>query len=328
MKKNVLLYTGIPKDLRQKLEQEFNLFYFRKNSSEKDFYQALATAHGLIGWGGAWPLINDELLGKAPELQVVSTISVGYDHCDVAALSKRKIILTNTPGVLTDTTADLIFALLLAVARRVAELDKLMRDGKWVSPIPPALWGVDVHHKTIGILGMGRIGQAIAQRAGLGFDMKVLYSSNQPKPDAEKRYNAKYASMEEVLAKSDFVVVTLPLNNETHGIIGKAKLDLMKPSAMLINGARGAVVDEDALIGALQNKTIAGAGLDVFRQEPLPLDSPLLKMDNVVLSPHVGSATYETRYAMAKLGVENLIAAFNGTLQDTCVNPEVLDIYK
>ncbi len=324
MKKTVLLYSAIPQDLQAVLQKEFNLLYL-PSADEPEFDQYLGQAHGLIGWGGgAIPQINDQLLAKAPLLEAVSTISVGYDHCDVPALTRRKVLLTNTPEVLTDTTADTIFGLLIATARRFVELDKAVRQGLWTRPLGDIYPGDDVHHKTIGILGLGRIGQAVAKRAHLGFDMRVLYTSNQPKPDAEKKYQAQRGSLEEVLKASDFVVITLSLNQGTRHLINAERLALMKPSAMLINGARGAIVDEKALIHALSAKTIAAAGLDVFEQEPLPLDSPLLKMDNVVLLPHIGSASRQTRYAMVKLGVENLVAVLNGHTERNCVNPEAL----
>jgi len=229
-------------------------------------------------------------------------------------------VLTNTPDVLTETTADTGFALILATARRVVELANWVRDGHWRSGLGPAQFGSDVHGKTLGIVGMGRIGEALARRAAAGFGMQVIYHSQRPKPDVEARYGARRFALDELLAKADFVCLTVPLSAATEGLIGRGELALMKPEAILINISRGRVVDEQALIDALETRRIRGAGLDVFVQEPLAADSPLLRLDNVVATPHIGSATEETRQAMARCAVDNLLAALAGRRPANAVN--------
>lgn len=324
MKKSVILYTKIPQDLKSRLGNLFNLTYFEEiaQANYSDVLLALHSADGIIGSGALTNL--NSLLEHAPNLKVISTIKVGYDDFDVEYLTKRKIVLLNTPDVLTDTTADTIFALILATARRVVELNEFIKAGNWKSSIGPKYFGVNVHHKTIGILGMGRIGQAVAKRAHCGFDMKVLYVSNSVKSEAEIKYKACRCSLDELLANSDFVCITLPLTPVTEKLIDCQKLALMKSSAILINGGRGKIIDEAALIEALQKGIIHAAGLDVFEVEPLDANSPLLQMPNVVALPHIGSATHETRYNMAECAVTNLIAALEGRSVKNIVNPSAL----
>jgi gluconate 2-dehydrogenase len=249
---------------------------------------------------------------------------VGFDQFDVADLTRRGIVLAHTPDVLTESTADTVFALILASARRVVELAAWVKAGQWRDSIGPAQFGVDVQGKTLGIVGMGRIGGAVARRAALGFNMRVQYTNRRPNPQAEAAYGARRVELAELLATSDFVCLQVPLTPETKHMIGAAELKAMKKSAILINASRGPTVDEPALIEALQNGTIHGAGLDVFDTEPLPADSPLLKLANVVALPHIGSATHETRHAMARNAAENLVAALDGTLTANVVNREVL----
>ena len=241
---------------------------------------------------------------------------VGYDNYDVEYLTQRGIVLSNTPDVLTETTADTIFALILASARRVVELAAFVRTGEWQRGFTSAQYGVNVNSKTLGVLGMGRIGQAVARRARLGFGMKVLYYSRSQVPAAEAAFDARRLPLDELLAQSDFVCVVLPLTSATERLIGAREFALMKPSAIFVNGARGRIVDEAALIEALRNGTIYAAGLDVFEHEPLPPDSPLLTMKNVVALPHIGSATHETRFAMSRLAADNLVAALDGKPQN------------
>lgn len=325
MKKNVVLFSKIPADQQARLEQAFNLTLFERNpnTDTKAFIQALASADGMIG-SNMPTRIDDEFLTQTPKLKAAATISVGYDNYDLSALKKHGVRLMNTPKVLTESTADLIFTLLMATARRTVELSNLIHDGKWTKSITPEYFGTDIYGKTIGILGMGRIGKAIAKRAHCGFDMNVIYYNRSAHPDVEQAYQAKRLELDDVLSQADFVVIILPLNDQTKRLITKQKLALMKPSAILINGARGAIVDEQALIEALKNKTIKAAGLDVFEVEPLPTTSPLMQLDNVLLSPHVGSATVETRYAMAKCAVDNIIAALKDEKPtENWVNPEV-----
>ena len=294
----------------------------RERQGRERFFAAIADAEGLLTAGTP---INDELLDHAPRLRIVSNISVGYDNFDVEAMKRRGVMGTHTPGVLDDTVADLAMALILAAARRIAELDRFVRRGGWVKGIDRELYGVDVHHATLGIIGMGRIGEAVAKRARLGFDMEVLYHNRSRKPEAEARYGAVYVSLDELLARSDFVVILTPLTPETKKMIGREQLARMKPTAILVNVSRGAVVDEAALIEALRNGTIRGAALDVFEQEPVHPDNPLLTLDNVVLLPHIGSATERTRTAMAMLAARNLVAGLKGEVPPNLV-PELKDL--
>lgn len=319
MKPSIVLYKSIPADLRQRLEQYFTVNSFDGLASIPD--DVLKKAEGLIGSGGK---IDLAFLERTPELRAASTISVGYDNFDVDVLSQRGIALMHTPTVLTETVADTMMALVLSSARRVVELAERVKAGEWQDSIGEDWFGVDVHHKTIGILGMGRIGMALAQRAHFGFSMPVLYTSRRPHEEAEKRFGARHCSLGTLLAEADFLCITLPMTEQTYHMIGSEQLAKMKSSAILINAGRGPVVDEQALIAALQDGTIHAAGLDVFEQEPLPVDSPLLKLPNVVAVPHIGSATHETRYNMAACAVDNLIAALTGTVIENCVNPQVL----
>jgi glyoxylate reductase len=255
--------------------------------------------------------IDAELLDRAPRLRVVSNLAVGYDNIDVPACTARGIRVGNTPGVLTETTADLAFALLMATARRIVEAERFLRDGKWKTWSPMLLTGRDVHHATLGIVGMGRIGYEMAKRAH-GFDMTVLYADVRPHEAAERDYGARRLPLDELLAQSDFVTIHTPLLPETRGLIGAEALARMKPTAILVNTSRGPVVDQAALYEALKNGVIAGAGLDVFEVEPLPMDSPLLTLENVVLAPHIGSASIATRTRMSVLAAENLVAGLRG----------------
>ncbi len=268
--------------------------------------------------------IDAAFLDACPTVKVVSNIAVGYNNIDINEVSKRGVMATNTPGVLDDTTADLTFALLMAAARRITETESRLRRGEWKKGFALQQWlGADVHHAKLGIIGMGRIGQTIARRA-IGFEMQVKYF-NRTRLDAttETKLNASYASKEEVLRDSDFVVVMVPYSPATHHLIGAAEIALMKPSAILINTARGGVVDDVALIDALKNKRIAGAGLDVFENEPA-LNAEFLKLDNVALTPHIGSATHNTRMNMAMLAAENMIDALTGNEPKCLVNREQL----
>jgi len=219
--------------------------------------------------------IDSELLEQASNLQIVANLAVGYDNIDVNAASKHNVIVTNTPEVLTDTTADLTFSLLMAVARRIVEADEYIKKGEWQSWSPYLLAGSDIHHKTIGIIGMGKIGEAVARRAR-GFEMDVLYHTRSRKPEAEQAFDAKHVTLDELLEQSDFVVCLAPLTDETKGMLGKEQFEKMKKSAFFINAGRGPVVNESALIEALQKEEIAGAGLDVFEVEPINQDHPLL----------------------------------------------------
>lgn len=321
MKPNVILYKTLPDDLRQKLDAQFNVTEIPDLSAEnqKKYAHALAEAQGLLGSGDK---VDSDLLANMPHLRACSTISVGYDNFDVNAMSQRNVVLMHTPTVLTETVADTLMALVLSSARRVTELDAWVKAGQWKESVTPAEYGVDVHHKTLGVVGMGRIGLALAQRAHFGFSMPILYNARSVHKEAEDRFGAQRVDLETLLKESDFVCIILPLTEQTHHLIGAEQLKLMKKSGILINAGRGPVVDENALIAALQAGTIHAAGLDVFEQEPVPANSELLKLPNVVALPHIGSATHETRYGMMRDAVDNLIAALQGKLEKNCVNPE------
>lgn len=323
MKKNIVLYKAIPADQLARLQQHFNVTIFDGITAQNvsEFQQALATADGIIG--ASYPITADDL-AIAPKLKVASTISVGIDQFDVDAMTSRKIALMHTPSVLTETTADTIFTLVLCSARRIIEMAEMVKNGQWTKSIGESDYGSNVNGKTIGILGMGRIGYAVAKRAHAGFGMSVLYYSNHQHTDAENQLNARRCDLDTLLAESDFVCVVLPLVPSTEKLIGKNELAKMKSSAFLINGSRGKIVDEAALIDALERGVIRGAGLDVFEVEPLPIDSKLLKLPNVIALPHIGSATHETRYAMVECAVDNLIAALKGDFSQNCANPDVI----
>ncbi len=265
--------------------------------------------------------IDAAVLDTGKRLRIVAQMAVGYDNVDVAAATERGILVTNTPGVLTETTADLAFALLLAAARRVVEGDRLARTGGWKSWHPSFLLGQDVHGATLGIVGLGQIGLAIARRAR-GFDMRLLYHARTRRPRAETDVGLQFVDLDRLLRESDFVSLHVPLSAETRHLIGKRELALMKPSAVLVNAARGPVVDQRALYTALKERRIAAAGLDVAEIEPIPLDDPLLTLDNVVVTPHIGSASVATRARMAEMAVESVLQALRGEMPSNCVNAE------
>jgi D-3-phosphoglycerate dehydrogenase len=281
--------------------------------------EACREVEGLVACGAR---VSEEVLQQAPRLRVVANVGVGYDNVDVAACTRRRIVVTNTPDVLTETTADLTFALLMAVARRLAESDRYVREGHWHYLQWECMWGTDVYRKTLGLYGLGRIGQAVARRAR-AFSMRVLYHDlERPTPAQERELGAQFVDRETLLREADFLSLHVPLTPKTHHLISARELAMMKPTAFLINAARGKVVDEAALVEALESKRIAGAGLDVFEQEP-HIQPALLALPNVVLTPHVGSATSETRLAMAMLAAENLLSALEGRRPTNLVNPEI-----
>ena len=323
LKKNVVLYKELSPALMQRLEAHANVTLIERLDAEgmNKLRAALPQAQGILG---ASLKLDAQLLDLAPNLEAVASVSVGVDNYDIDYLTERKVLLTNTPDVLTETTADTGFALVLASARRVVELANMVRNGQWQKNVGPEHFGTDVHGKTLGIIGMGRIGEALAQRGHFGFGMPVIYHSNSPKPAVEARFNAQYRSLDELLQQADFICLTLPLTAQTEGLIGAEQFALMRPESIFINISRGKVVDEAALINALQQGQIRGAGLDVFEREPLELTSPLLQLDNVVATPHIGSATFETREAMARCAVENLLAALAGARPANLVNPQAL----
>ena len=322
MKPSIILYKALPDDLKRRLEEHFTVTQVANLRPEtvEQHADAFASAEGLLG---SSEKVDASLLAKMPKLRAASTISVGYDTFDVDALNAKNILLMHTPTVLTETVADTIMALVLSSARRVVEVAERVKKGEWTKGIGPDWFGVDVHHKTLGIVGMGRIGLALAQRAHFGFGMPILYNARRQHQEAETRFQARYCDLDTLLKESDYVVLVLPYTQETHHLINAGKFALMKSSAIFVNAGRGPVVDEQALFEALKNGEIHAAGLDVFEKEPLPVDSPLLTLPNVVALPHIGSATHETRYGMAACAVDNLIDALNGNVEKNCVNPQV-----
>jgi glyoxylate reductase len=267
--------------------------------------------------------IDAQVIEAGKKLKVVASMSVGFDHVDLDAATKRGIMATHTPGVLTEAVADETFALLLDVARRISEADRYVRAGSWkIKWTPMMLVGRDIYGKPLGIYGLGRIGVAVANRAK-GFNMKVIYYDVFRNQELEKKHGIEYKSKEEVLRESDFISVHVPLLPETRNSIGAKEFDIMKRTSYIINTARGGVVDEKALIGALKAGKIAGAGLDVFEKEPIEIDNPLLKMENVVLAPHLASGSIESRTAMATLAAENLVAALEGRVPPNLINKQV-----
>ncbi|MFC2949635.1 2-hydroxyacid dehydrogenase [Virgibacillus sediminis] len=322
MKKKVLAYNRVEKPVLDQLEKEFDVRFFKNIDVDKDpeFLEWLGEAEGIIGL--ALP-VTKQLLDRAPNLKIVSNVSVGYDNLDISELTERNIIATNTPDILTDTVADTVFGLIISAARRIPELDNKVKSGNWTEPLGPEHYGIDVHHKTLGIIGMGKIGAAIAQRARFGFDMDIIYHSRRRKPEAEERFDAVYRDFDQLLGESDFVCLITPLTPETEGMIGKREFGLMKNTAIFINGSRGKTIIESDLIEALKKGEIAGCGLDVFEKEPMDLDNPLLGMKNAVTTPHIGSSTWETELAMSDLAAKNLRAGLAGEKPPTMINAEV-----
>jgi glyoxylate reductase len=285
------------------------------------------TLEGVRGRDGLLCLLSDTIdeavMDASPTLRVISNYAVGYNNIKVDEATRRKILVTNTPGVLTDTTADLTFGLLLAISRRLVEADRFTRQGRFNGWGPMLLLGQDVHHATLGIVGLGRIGQAVAERAS-GFKMKILYTDmHRMSQEVERNLGAIFVTLDELLERSDFVTLHAPLVTETRHMIGEPELKKMKASAYLINAARGPLVDEQALLRALREGWIAGAALDVYENEPR-LTPGLVELDNVVLVPHIGSASTATREKMATMAAENLVSGLRGERPGNLVNPEVL----
>ncbi|NLJ48307.1 MAG: D-glycerate dehydrogenase [Candidatus Atribacteria bacterium] len=269
-------------------------------------------------------MIDKEVIHAAgKKLRVISNYAVGYNNIDVAEATKRGIMITNTPGVLTETTADLAWVLLMSIARRIVEGDKLVRAGKFRGWEPMLLLGTDIYESTLGLIGFGRIGQAMARRAK-GFNLKVLYYDKNPiSPIIEKELGVSRANFDEILRKSDFISIHVPLNEETFHLIGQKEMSIMKKDSYLINTARGPIVDEKALVKALKDGLIRGAALDVFENEP-EIEKELMSLDNIVMVPHIGSASYRTRTKMAIMAANNLLSALKGERPEFLVNPEVL----
>lgn len=318
MKQKVVVFSQIDSEILSRLNHQFKVVVL--DPKQGDINQQIRTvvvdADAMIGAGR---LLNETNLATAQQLKIISSVSVGYDNYDLAYLNQKKIWLANTPHVLTETTADLAFTLLMSAARKVPSLDHWTKQGEWKRTISPAQFGQDIFGKTLGIIGLGHIGAAIARRGFYGFNMNILYHNRREKIEVAQQFNAQYKSLEDLLEQSDFVVTAVDLNQQSQALIGAAELKLMQKHAIFINISRGSVVDEQALIDALTNQQIFAAGLDVYQKEPLA-ESPLFQLENVVTLPHIGSATAETRKKMAELAYQNLIDALAGHMPRYLVN--------
>ncbi|MBW7475720.1 D-glycerate dehydrogenase [Paenibacillus oenotherae] len=311
MKPRVYIARDLPDEVSAYLAEHCEVRSWRGDEpiTPQRLAEEIGDAEGLLVTGTA---IDEGVLRAAPQLKVISNLSVGYNNLDLALLKARGITATHTPYVLDETVADLAFALILSTARRVAELDRFVKAGRWQQGQDAELFGVDVHHARLGIIGMGRIGETIARRAKLGFLMDVVYYNRNPKPDVESKLGIAYSSLDELLRTSDYVLLMTPLTPQTRHLMGEAEFALMKSSAIFINVSRGETVDEQALVRVLNDKRIYGAGLDVYEREPIDAAHPLLAMDNVVTLPHLGSATAATRRNMAYAAARNLVHALRG----------------
>ncbi|WP_391119131.1 2-hydroxyacid dehydrogenase [Psychrobacillus sp. L3] len=304
----ILITRKLSDEMVKPLKEKFEVKMWHRDDLQMSYEELKAEAKDVHA---IWTMLSDKvdraLIESLPNLKVISNLGVGYNNIDVKAAKERGIIVTNTPGVLTETTADLAFSLLLATARRVMEAERDLRAGEWKSRSPMQYTGMDVFGATLGIIGMGRIGEAVARRAK-GFDMNVLYHNRTRKIESEEKYGFAYAELDTLLKESDFIVLLTPLTLETKGLIGARELDIMKETAAIINVARGGIIDEQALYEALKTNKIWAAGLDVFEVEPVPLDHPLLTLPNVTVLPHIGSATIRTRLAMMQMNAEAIEA--------------------
>ena len=319
MMQKVIVYRKVDPQILDYLRTKCEVVYFEKldESTYPQFISHLKDTVALIGSGLK---VDEELLEKCPQLKVVSNISVGYDNLDLDMLTTRNIVATNTPGVLNETVADAVFGVLLSAARRIPELDAYVKQGKWDATLGEELFGYDVYGKVIGIVGMGGIGKAIAKRAKFGFGMEVLYHNRSRNEEIESTFDAEYCNFKDLLKRSDFVCNMVPLSEETKNLYGADEFKWMKETAIFVNGSRGAVVDEDALVQALINKEIAGAGLDVYKQEPIKVDHTLLNFPNVVTTPHIGSGTKETRIKMGMLAADSVLKVLAGENPSNVLN--------
>jgi gluconate 2-dehydrogenase len=312
MKPKVFIAKPIPQEVEDFIAKycDYRIWNGNGQITECELLKEIADVEGLMTPKG---IITKEFLNHAPNLKVVSNIAVGYDGFNIEAMKERNVIGTHTPYVLDDSVADLVFGLILATSRRIVEFNQYVKDGKWNHHLDSQeFFGKDVHHATLGIIGLGRIGEKVVKRAKLGFEMNVLYHNRSRKLDLEDEYGVLYRDMDDLLKESDFIVVMLPLTEATYHVIGREQFKSMKRDAVFINCSRGQVIDEAALIDALKNKQIRAAGLDVFEIEPVQVDNPLLKMENVITLPHIGSCTKDTRFDMAMKAAENLVAGVTG----------------
>ncbi len=312
MKPKVFIAKPIPQEVEDFIAEHCDYKIWKGNGPipESELWKEIADVEGIMTPKG---MITEDFLHHAPKLKVVSNIAVGYDGFDIEAMKARNVIGTHTPYVLDDSVADLVFGLILATSRRIVEFNQYVKEGKWNHHLDSQeFFGKDVHHATLGIIGLGRIGEKVVRRAKLGFGMNVLYHNRSQKLELEEEYGVLYRDMNALLEESDFVVVMLPLTEATYHAIGQEQFKSMKRDAVFINCSRGQVVNEVALIAALENKEILAAGLDVFEIEPVLNNNPLLKMDNVITLPHIGSCTEDTRFDMAMKAAENLVAGVTG----------------
>ena len=312
MKPRIFITRKLDESVIAPLREKFDVRMWDSESEKvprEILLQEVVEADAL--WSVLADSIDREVLLAGTKLKVVSNLAVGYNNIDLEVAKERNIIVTNTPGVLTETTADLTFGLLLATARRMMEAENAVRTGNWTSWSPMAYTGMDVGGATLGIIGMGRIGEAVARRAK-GFDMRILYHNRSRKMDAEVEHGFEYVELDALLKEADFVVILAPYTPETAGLIGVRELGLMKKTAVLINVARGGIVDEAALYEALKNGDIWAAGLDVFAKEPVPQDNPLLTLPNVTVLPHIGSASIATRLGMMSLNAQAILDVLEG----------------
>ncbi|WP_273776837.1 MULTISPECIES: 2-hydroxyacid dehydrogenase [unclassified Acinetobacter] len=320
MRKKVVVFSQIDTEILSRLQQVYEVVQIdpKQGDVNEQLRAHVVDADGLIGAGR---LLNEKNLATAQQLKVISSVTVGYDNYDVDYLNQRKIWLTNTPHVLTETTADLAFTLLMSAARKVTELDVWTKQGQWKRTAGPAQFGQDVFGKTLGIVGLGHIGAAIARRGFYGFNMNILYHNRREKIEMAQPLNAQYCGLPELLQRSDFVVIAVDLNADSQALMGAKEFAQMQSHAVFVNIARGSVVDEAALIEVLQQGKIFAAGLDVYEKEPLQ-ESPLFSLPNVVTLPHIGSATAETRKKMVELAYRNLVDALEGRTPRYIVNPD------
>ncbi|MFJ8262591.1 2-hydroxyacid dehydrogenase [Rummeliibacillus sp. NPDC094406] len=322
MKPKLLVMREIENHTMDQLAEHFEIDY-QPSCSQEQLQNLIQDTQALLTMGAA---IDEELIKNAPNLKIVSNISVGYDNFDTDAMKKAGIIGTHTPYILNDSVVELTFGLMLSSARRISELDSKVKKGLWKIKADINYYGLNVHHKKLGIIGMGRIGEDLAKCAKMGFLMDVCYNNRHKKPELEEE-NIIWKPLEQLLQESDFIVMLTPLTEETKNLIDASKFKQMKNTAIFINMSRGATVDEKALYNALKNKEIYAAASDVFVQEPVDSNNPLLQLDNFTATPHIGSASHETRNNMAQLAAENLIAVFiNGKNQN--VVPELQFLVK
>ena len=305
----ITVYQEAMKILRPVAEIEY--------MDREKYREQLAVAEGIIGWG-----ITKEILAGAPKLRVVARYGVGYDDCDLEAMTRHEIYLCHTPGVLSDSVAEMAIALLMACNRKIVQADKYARESWAKGPQNRPALGVDLTGKTLGIIGMGRIGLRMAEKCVKGFEMRLIYHDIARNLKAEKELNAEFKSLDDVMKESDFISIHVALTPKTKGLIGEEQLRMMKKTAYIINTSRGAVMDQKALVKVLSEEAIAGAGLDVFEKEPVPLDDPILKLQNVVLAPHIGSSTQQAREAMAVCNAESIAAVLRGEIPPPNVVPE------